>query len=126
MTASANCDVFLSIGTSTVVYPAASLPYEALRAGERAIRINPKFVRALIELARLYRAINRCDEATSRLEQAIASGAEYADVYCLLGELYHDRGETGRAREAYRRALLLNERYEAAQQALAKLSASQA
>ena len=40
--ASTHCDVFLSIGTSTVVYPAASLPYEALRSGARVVEINPQ------------------------------------------------------------------------------------
>ncbi len=34
-------DVFLSVGTSTVVYPAAQLPFEALRAGKIVIEVNP-------------------------------------------------------------------------------------
>jgi NAD-dependent deacetylase len=42
MRASTSCDVFLSVGTSTVVYPAASLPFEALRAGATVIEINPQ------------------------------------------------------------------------------------
>jgi NAD-dependent deacetylase len=40
--ASASCDVFFSIGTSTVVYPAAALPYEALRGGATVVEINPQ------------------------------------------------------------------------------------
>ena len=40
--ASTACDVFLSIGTSTVVYPAASLPFEALRSGAIVVEINPQ------------------------------------------------------------------------------------
>ena len=40
--ASANCDVFLSIGTSTVVYPAAELPSEALQSGATVVEINPQ------------------------------------------------------------------------------------
>lgn len=39
--ASAGCDVFLSIGTSVVVYPAAALPFEALRSGATVVEINP-------------------------------------------------------------------------------------
>lgn len=39
--ATTTCDVFLSIGTSTVVQPAASLPFEALRAGATVVEINP-------------------------------------------------------------------------------------
>jgi NAD-dependent deacetylase len=40
--ASRNCDLFLSIGTSTVVYPAASLPSEALRSSATVVEINPE------------------------------------------------------------------------------------
>ena len=42
LAASTHCDIFLSIGTSTVVYPAASLPYEALRGGAAVVEINPQ------------------------------------------------------------------------------------
>lgn len=39
--AAQSCDVFLSIGTSAVVYPAASLPMEAKHAGAFLVEINP-------------------------------------------------------------------------------------
>jgi NAD-dependent deacetylase len=39
--ASADCDLFFSIGTSTVVYPAADLPFVALRAGAVVVEVNP-------------------------------------------------------------------------------------
>ena len=35
------CDVCFSIGTSTMVQPAASLPFVALEAGAIVIEINP-------------------------------------------------------------------------------------
>lgn len=35
------CDLFLSIGTSSLVYPAAALPYEALEYGATVVEINP-------------------------------------------------------------------------------------
>jgi NAD-dependent deacetylase len=38
---SSNCDVMLSIGTSAVVQPAASLPLSATEAGAKLIEINP-------------------------------------------------------------------------------------
>lgn len=38
---SRSCDLFFSIGTSGVVEPAASLPYEALRSGAVVVEINP-------------------------------------------------------------------------------------
>jgi len=40
--AARTCDLFLSIGTSTVVHPAASLPYEALDRGGMLIEVNPE------------------------------------------------------------------------------------
>jgi NAD-dependent deacetylase len=39
--AAAACDVFLTVGTSAVVYPAASLIPEAKRAGATVIEVNP-------------------------------------------------------------------------------------
>ena len=36
------CDVFLSIGTSTTVYPAAELPFTAREHGAKIIEINPE------------------------------------------------------------------------------------
>jgi NAD-dependent deacetylase len=41
MTEAHNCDVCFSIGTSTLVQPAASLPFIALEAGAVVIEINP-------------------------------------------------------------------------------------
>ena len=40
--AARTCDVFLCVGTSTVVEPAASLPFIALEAGARVIEVNPQ------------------------------------------------------------------------------------
>lgn len=39
--AALRCDVFMSIGTSGLVEPAASLPFTALAAGAQVIEINP-------------------------------------------------------------------------------------
>lgn len=36
------CDLFLSVGTSTVVYPAAQLPFLALSLGKHVIEVNPE------------------------------------------------------------------------------------
>jgi NAD-dependent deacetylase len=42
MWAAAQCEVFLSVGTSTVVEPAASLPFVARRAGAWVVEVNPE------------------------------------------------------------------------------------
>ena len=46
----AHCDLFLSIGTSTMVYPAAELPFIAGSNGATVVEINPEFT-PLSELA---------------------------------------------------------------------------
>jgi len=35
------CDLFLSVGTSSLVYPAAALPFDALENGATVVEINP-------------------------------------------------------------------------------------
>ena len=40
--ATINCDLFLSVGTSTIVYPAAGLPFMAVREGKYVIEVNPE------------------------------------------------------------------------------------
>lgn len=40
--AAQGCDLFLSIGTSAVVFPAAQIPVEAARAGAKLVEINPE------------------------------------------------------------------------------------
>ena len=39
--AACGCEVFLSIGTSSLVYPAAALPYGALESGAALVEVNP-------------------------------------------------------------------------------------
>jgi NAD-dependent deacetylase len=40
--AASKCDTFISIGTSTLVQPAASLPLIAIKAGATLIEVNPQ------------------------------------------------------------------------------------
>jgi NAD-dependent deacetylase len=40
--ASRGCDLFLTIGTSALVYPAAAIPFEALTAGAAVVEVNPQ------------------------------------------------------------------------------------
>jgi NAD-dependent deacetylase len=39
--ATRSCDLFFSVGTSSLVQPAASLPFEALRHGAMVVEVNP-------------------------------------------------------------------------------------
>lgn len=40
--AARRADLFMSVGTSSLVYPAATLPFEALEAGASLVEINPQ------------------------------------------------------------------------------------
>jgi len=42
MDAARNCDLFFSIGTSTIVYPAAALPFIAHDSGAYVVEVNPQ------------------------------------------------------------------------------------
>ena len=39
--AARGADVFLSVGTSSLVYPAAAVPFEALESGATLLEVNP-------------------------------------------------------------------------------------
>jgi tetratricopeptide (TPR) repeat protein len=96
---------------------------KALHHAERAVALNNKYVNALILLADLYAQTDRWRAGVERLEQAIAAGADYPDVHCLLGRLFQSGGELDRARQEYQRALELDDNYPAAREALAALAA---
>lgn len=91
----------------------------ATTAEESAVALDPKFTRALIELAKLYRRTDRTRDAAERLEQAVAAGADYADVHCMLGQLYQKLGDAAKALNAFARALEINEDYAEARAGLA-------
>ncbi len=97
--------------------------HEAIEALEQATRINPKYIVAIIQLAKLYQQTNRFVEATARLEETTRLGAEYADTYYMLGNLYRDTGKLQKARRAYEHALSINSNYVKAQEALESLAA---
>lgn len=95
----------------------------AIDAATSAVRINPRYVQALIQLGRLYGQTDRRDEAVDRLTDAIDAGGDYPDVHYMLGRLYQDRGEPDAALVEYRRALELNANYDVARNAMRELVA---
>lgn len=101
------------------------LGYHEAAAAEtrRALRINPNYVEALIQLAGLYQHDGRCDQAIKALERAVGCGGDFADVHFALGRLYQATGRRQQARDAYERALRVNANYAAARRALAALAA---
>jgi len=104
------------------VYERLGNTERAIDESRTAVRINPRYVNALILLARLYAAGDLQADAITRLEEAIEAGGRYPDVYFMLGNLYRDSGKTDRAKDAYAHALALKDDYEAASAALADLA----
>ncbi len=108
------------------VYRRLGRGVEALIHTRQAVDLNPRYVNALILLARLYGQADQYAAGMSRLDEAIAAGADYPDVHYLMGQLCQKAGQTDRAREAYRRALALKKDYPAARAALAELAVVEA
>lgn len=100
------------------IYKRLGRTQEAISFADLAVRINPKYVQALIQLGRLYLETNESGPAMERLQAAIEAGGDYPDVHYMLGELHRRDGRKEEARAAYRRALSLNGNYMSARRAL--------
>jgi tetratricopeptide (TPR) repeat protein len=105
------------------VYERMGRSEEARAASERAVEINPRYIDAIVQMGRLFAATDRRREAIDRLEGVLQSGAEGADIHCVLGHLYRADGQVDRARVAYTRALDMNSGLQEARQALEALAA---
>ena len=80
------------------------------KAFETALSIDPRHVKSLLNLSRVFIDQKRHDEAIERLTRAADIDPGSIEVHRLLGRTYHNQGLTDEAEEAYRRALELNER----------------
>lgn len=89
----------------------------------RALHINPRYVKALVHAGRLYAETDHLSEAISHLQQAVACGADWADVHCLTGELLARANRPDKARSHFQRALELNKSYKRASDSLRSLAA---
>jgi len=79
------------------------------QAFEKALSIDPRHVKSLVNLSRVFIDQKRYDDALDRLTRAADIDPESTEVYRLLGRTYHAKGETDEAVNAYRRAIELNE-----------------
>ena len=95
---------------------------DAIAHTESAVQVNPEFVNGLILLARLYAQTDKPANAAARLQDALTAGAEYPDVYVLLGRMRQLQGDQRAAREAYEHAVELDGNYDEAREALAALT----
>ena len=95
----------------------------ALHHARRAVQINPRYVQALVALARMYAEQDELARAVGYVRRAIECGADWPDIHCLAGEwmIRLRRGEE--AQTHLRRALQLKATYPRAAEALASLAA---
>jgi tetratricopeptide (TPR) repeat protein len=104
------------------VYHRLGKDRNAIRYVEQAVQLNPRYVEALILLARLYGETDAWMNGVDRLQQAVEAGADYPDVHYLVGQLYQKGNQPEQARRAYSRALGLKSDYRAAREALDSLA----
>jgi tetratricopeptide (TPR) repeat protein len=76
---------------------------------EQALSVDPRHVKSLVNLSRVFIEQKRYDEAIERLTRAGEVDSESAEVQRLLGRAYAAQRHTDDAVQAYRRAIELNE-----------------
>jgi len=79
------------------------------QAFEKALGIDPRHVKSLVNLSRVFIDQKRHDEAVDRLMRASEIEPESPEVFRLLGRTYHVQRMTDDAVAAYRRAIELDE-----------------
>jgi tetratricopeptide (TPR) repeat protein len=78
-------------------------------AFEKALSIDPRHVKSLVNLSRVFIEQKRYEDASDRLALAGQIDPESPEVQRLLGRVYHAQRRTDDAVQAYRRAIELNE-----------------
>lgn len=78
-------------------------------AFEKALSIDPRHVKSMVNLSRVLLEQKRHDEAIERLMGAVEIEPESSDVLRLLARTYSTAGRKDEAVETYRRAIELNE-----------------
>ncbi len=94
----------------------------AARHLRHAVRINPDYVKPLVQLGELA-AAGAPEQAVAYFQRALQAGADWPDLHVRLGDALKECGRNSSARSHYRKALQLNERYEPAASGLASLAA---
>jgi len=73
----------------------------------KALKMDPKFIKALRGLGLTYKALGRISEAISTLERAVEISPQIPHLHYDLGQLYALAGDGIKAREAYENVIKL-------------------
>ncbi len=75
---------------------------------QKAIQLEPTYVDAQYNLAKLYQDLGLIEEAVAAYNKTLALDPNYKDTHVNMGQMYQDFGQFDKAVEAFRRALELN------------------
>ncbi len=98
-------------------------PDQAREYIAEAVRINPRYTKALIHLAEIDAQHGEIDKAIANLQRAVLAGADFPDIHARLGDLMKQRGMNTPARKHYTRALELKPHYPRAADGMDSLAA---
>jgi tetratricopeptide (TPR) repeat protein len=87
----------------------------------QAVQLDPRYVPSRLELARIYLASGRPNQAVARLDEARRLDPGNAEAWLLTGAAREQKGEVPQAQEAFKKALELNPRLAGAANNLAWL-----
>ena len=90
---------------------------------DKALEINPAYVRVRLHMAELCRLAGRAEAAAGQYQRAIGDGADWPDVHLGAAEALAGCGRVEEARRHLQRALELNAGYIPAAEALRALAA---
>jgi len=108
-------------------------PQQALGSVDNALKLNPRYLEALMHRGVILNTLGRADEAEAAFEAARAAGggdrggipghhaAKLANQHAELGEAYAEAGVTAQAIEQYRTALRLGPAFQDLRYRLAQL-----
>jgi tetratricopeptide (TPR) repeat protein len=108
-----SADILYFIGE---VYLKMGKMEEAEQFLRKALDVNPDFLRAKEKLAGILVKRREYSEAEQLLENP---GAEYADIFKIIGDIKFYNGDLDAAEDSYRRSLKVNAEYEEATLSLA-------
>jgi tetratricopeptide (TPR) repeat protein len=110
-------DLHNSLGT---LYLKLDRPGEAEASFIEALRINPRYLLARLNLFYAQKALGKDEKALSQAAVIRAAEISYPDFYCSLAEIHLTRGEFGQTEENAAKALELNPSLARARYCLAK------